>query len=216
MKRLTGFINGFIACFLMVYSLIIFVIYKWAKAEDICGFEIKQRYSTNRPKYKYPVKYSYVPSAPYPYKPYGLVCDGCVHKGAWEDEVELGYDSPCTVCKRRASDRYEMEHPYTPPTYESRSKLLSRDIDIRVLKIRFTSEEMANEAKNWLIEQLESYKYVSAFDYFSHVNAETYLSDHEYGWGSEIIKIIESTEPKRLDDNCWYLALEPVSYIEKE
>lgn len=160
MKRLTGFINGFIVCFLMVYSFIMFVIYKWAKAEDICGFEIKQRYSTNRPKYKYPVKYSYV-----------------------------------------------------PPTYESRSTPCSNDIDIRVLKIRFTSEELANEAKNWLIEQLESYKYVSAFDYFSHVNVQTYFSDHEYGWGSELIKIIKSTEPKRLYDNCWYLALEPVSYI---
>lgn len=34
-------------------------------------------------------------------------CNGCVHKGAWENEVELGYNSPCTVCKRRASDWYE-------------------------------------------------------------------------------------------------------------
>ena len=111
MKRLTGFINGFIACLLMVYSLIIFVIYKWARCEDVCGFEIKQKYFTYRPKYKYPAdfKYSYVPPRPYPYKPYESVCDGCVHKGAWEDEVELGYDSPCTVCKRRASDRYESE-----------------------------------------------------------------------------------------------------------
>ena len=165
MKRLTGFINGFIACLLMVYSFIIFILYKWARSEEICGFEIKQRYSTNRPKYNVPVRYSYV-----------------------------------------------------PPTYESHSEEFSkdRDIDIRVLKIRFTSEELANEAKNWLLEQLESYKYVSAYDYFSHVNVQTYFSDHEYGWGSELIKIFESTEPKRLDDNCWYLALEPVSYIGKE
>lgn len=160
MKRLTGFINGFIACLLMVYSFIIFVLYKWARNEEICGFEIRQRYSTNKPKYKVPVKYSYV-----------------------------------------------------PPTYESRSKLFSKDIDIRVGKIRFTSEEMANAAKNWLIEQLESYKYVSAYNYFSHVNAWTYYSDHEYGWSSELIDVIESTEPERLDDNCWYLELEPVSYI---
>lgn len=164
MKRLTGFINGFIACLLMVYSLIIFVIYKWARCEDVCGFEIKQRYSTNRPKYKYPVKYSYIP----------------------------------------------------PTSTTNSSDWLSNDIDVRVLKVRFTSEELANDAKNWLIEQLESYKYVSAFDYFSHINVQTYSYDHEYGWGSEIIKIIESTEPKRLDDNCWYLALEPVSYIGKE
>lgn len=155
MKRLTGFINGFIACLLTVYSLIIFFIYKWARREDVCGFEIRHRYASNRP-----VRYSYV-----------------------------------------------------PPTYESLSKRFSKDIDIRVGKIRFTSEEMANAAKNWLIEQLESYKYVSAFDYFSHVNAWTYFSDHEYGWGSELIDVIESTEPERLDDNCWYLELEPVSYI---
>lgn len=160
MKRLTGFINGFIACLVLVYSFIIFVIYKWARREDVCGFEIKQRYSTNRPKYKYPVKYSYV-----------------------------------------------------PPTYESRSEQFSKDIDIRVMKIRFTSEELANEAKNWLIEQLESYKYVSAYAYFSHVNAWTYSYDHEYGWSSDFIYVIKSTKPKRLDDNCWYLELPSVSYF---
>ena len=165
MKRLTGFINGFIACLLMVYSFIIFVLYKWARSEEICGFEIKQRYSTNRPKYNVPVRYSYV-----------------------------------------------------SPTYESRSKqfLKDRDIDIRVRKIRFTSEEMANAAKNWLIEQLESYKYVSAYAYFSHVNVQRYSYDHEYGWGSEVIDVIKSTELKRLDDNCWYLELPSVSYIGKE
>ena len=167
MKRLTGFINGFIACLLMVYSFIIFVLYKWARSEDICGFEIKQRYSTNRPKYNIPARYSYI-----------------------------------------------------PPTYESRSEEFSkaRDIDIRVLKIRFTSEELANEAKDWLIEQLESYKYVSAYAYFSHnlkihLNELTRSYDHEYGWDSELINEIESTEPERLDDNCWCLALPPVSYV---
>ena len=34
-------------------------------------------------------------------------CFGCKHLGMWEDEVEYGYPSPCTRCKRRANDNYE-------------------------------------------------------------------------------------------------------------
>lgn len=34
-------------------------------------------------------------------------CKGCKHMGLWENEVENGYPSPCTRCKRRASDNYE-------------------------------------------------------------------------------------------------------------
>lgn len=33
-------------------------------------------------------------------------CEGCKHLGKWETEVEYGYNSPCTGCRRRASDRY--------------------------------------------------------------------------------------------------------------
>ena len=34
-------------------------------------------------------------------------CEGCVHLGKWENEVEYGYSSPCTRCKRRVEDHYE-------------------------------------------------------------------------------------------------------------
>ena len=34
-------------------------------------------------------------------------CEGCKHLGKWENEVEYGYPSPCTCCKRRVEDRYE-------------------------------------------------------------------------------------------------------------
>ena len=34
-------------------------------------------------------------------------CFGCKHVGMWENEVEYGYPSPCTRCKRRANDNYE-------------------------------------------------------------------------------------------------------------
>lgn len=34
-------------------------------------------------------------------------CLGCKHAGMWENEVEYGYPSPCTRCKRRANDNYE-------------------------------------------------------------------------------------------------------------
>lgn len=162
MKRLTGFINGFIACLLMVYSLIIFVIYKWARCEDVCGFEIKQRYSTNRPKYKYPVKYSYDPSA-----------------------------------------------------YNNCSEAVADDIDARLEKIKFSSEEDAKWAKNWLIEQIESYKYVSAFDFLSHAKMLASYTDHKYGWSDANLEEIESLEPNRFND-YWYLDLPPVSYIGKE
>ena len=35
-----------------------------------------------------------------------LTCDGCEHKGKYEDEYEYGYPSPCTGCKRRSVDYY--------------------------------------------------------------------------------------------------------------
>lgn len=34
-------------------------------------------------------------------------CEGCRHLGKWENEVENGYSSPCTLCKRRVNDNYE-------------------------------------------------------------------------------------------------------------
>ena len=34
-------------------------------------------------------------------------CEGCKHLGKWENEVEYGYPSSCTCCKRRAWDHYE-------------------------------------------------------------------------------------------------------------
>lgn len=34
-------------------------------------------------------------------------CEGCKHFGKWENEVEYGYPSPCTRCKRRVEDHYE-------------------------------------------------------------------------------------------------------------
>ena len=35
-----------------------------------------------------------------------LTCDGCVNKGQYENELEYGYPSPCTRCKRRNTDNY--------------------------------------------------------------------------------------------------------------
>ena len=34
-------------------------------------------------------------------------CEGCKHLGKWENEVEYGYPSPCTRCKRGVEDHYE-------------------------------------------------------------------------------------------------------------
>lgn len=34
-------------------------------------------------------------------------CEGCKHLGKWENEVEYGFLSPCTCCKRRVADNYE-------------------------------------------------------------------------------------------------------------
>lgn len=34
-------------------------------------------------------------------------CEGCKHLNKWENEVEYGYPSPCTCCKRRMEDNYE-------------------------------------------------------------------------------------------------------------
>lgn len=37
----------------------------------------------------------------------GQTCEGCKHQGKWEFEIYYGAYSPCTGCKRIASDRYE-------------------------------------------------------------------------------------------------------------
>ena len=34
-------------------------------------------------------------------------CEGCKHLGEWKAEVEYGYPSPCTNCRRTAEDCYE-------------------------------------------------------------------------------------------------------------
>lgn len=35
-----------------------------------------------------------------------MLCSGCENNGLYEDEIELGYPSPCTGCRRRAPDNY--------------------------------------------------------------------------------------------------------------
>jgi len=37
-------------------------------------------------------------------------CHGCKHLGKLENEVEYGYPSPCTRCKRRVEDNYEQSY----------------------------------------------------------------------------------------------------------
>ena len=34
-------------------------------------------------------------------------CQGCKHNGKYENEIELGYPSPCTKCSRRCPDNFE-------------------------------------------------------------------------------------------------------------
>jgi hypothetical protein len=36
-------------------------------------------------------------------------CYGCKNLDKYENEIELGYNSPCTSCKRRAQDNFEEE-----------------------------------------------------------------------------------------------------------
>ena len=36
-----------------------------------------------------------------------LTCAGCKQQGAWDDELEYGYNCPCFNCKRNCVDRYE-------------------------------------------------------------------------------------------------------------
>ncbi len=34
-------------------------------------------------------------------------CSGCIYNKKFENEIEYGYNSPCTCCKRRANDNYK-------------------------------------------------------------------------------------------------------------
>ena len=52
MKRLTGFINGFIACLFLVYSFWTYILWKWVRNDEICGLEIRQKYKGDTYKNK--------------------------------------------------------------------------------------------------------------------------------------------------------------------
>ena len=43
------------------------------------------------------------------------MCVGCKHYGMWENEVECGYNSPCTNCIRRMNDNYNQVLPSAQP-----------------------------------------------------------------------------------------------------
>jgi hypothetical protein len=36
-----------------------------------------------------------------------LSCDGCDNRGKFENEIEYGYPSPCTICRRKCVDNYQ-------------------------------------------------------------------------------------------------------------
>lgn len=61
MKRAIPFINGFVACLLLFYTGFNFILYKWARGQDICGIKFdfirKDDYKYNRP---YPSYTKYV------------------------------------------------------------------------------------------------------------------------------------------------------------
>ena len=38
-----------------------------------------------------------------------ISCKNCKNLNKYENEIELGYNSPCTTCKRRMQDNYEEE-----------------------------------------------------------------------------------------------------------
>ena len=40
-----------------------------------------------------------------------LTCEGCEGKEQYESEVEYGYPSPCTRCRRRSPDNYRRRKP---------------------------------------------------------------------------------------------------------
>lgn len=46
-------------------------------------------------------------------------CIGCKHLGKWENEIEYGYNSPCTGCARRANDNFEPEDDYIVESCET-------------------------------------------------------------------------------------------------
>ena len=36
-----------------------------------------------------------------------MKCTGCKHLGKWDNEIEYGYNSPCTRCARKAPDNFD-------------------------------------------------------------------------------------------------------------
>lgn len=77
----------------------------WEEFEKSYGFTDNEEVYTNGarliPSFRVKQWLDHLPSV----KP--ETCEGCKHLGKWENEVEYGYPSPCTRCKRRVGDHYE-------------------------------------------------------------------------------------------------------------
>ena len=48
----------------------------------------------------------YLPSA----QPERKTCEGCKHRGKWDNELVYGYSCPCIRCKRIMTDHYERRY----------------------------------------------------------------------------------------------------------
>jgi hypothetical protein len=69
-------------------------------------------------------------------------CKGCKHYGNYENEVEYGYPSPCTKCKRRCVDNYQPDATDNNVVTKS-----GKDNNVVTIgdKIRENNESLANE-----------------------------------------------------------------------
>lgn len=63
-------------------------------------------------------------------------CIGCKYNGKWENEIEYGYNSPCTRCKRRYSDNYENATEIKNNEIEEEDDLDFENLDIDMEDIK--------------------------------------------------------------------------------
>ena len=67
-------------------------------------YEIQEKYNTD---YSQGIKMGLTLARDYILSEQKEPCKGCIHNDNYENELEYGYPSPCTKCKRRCIDNYQ-------------------------------------------------------------------------------------------------------------
>lgn len=84
-------------------------------------------------------------------------CKGCKHYGNYENEVEYGYPSPCTKCKRRCVDNYQPDATdinVTTKTIGDKIRESNESLAEFIYKIQMIPQQPVGDGLKYILEYL--------------------------------------------------------------